>query len=83
MRNEGFDRSVADRRLGLRRAALAAWTVVLVLFAIVVLMPGAPAHRTPDRVIARLVAHSVPPISHSCGCDRPDASTMAASPSLC
>ena len=85
MRNDGFDRSAAERRLGMRRAALAAWTVVLVLFAVVILVPGAPARQptNPDRAIASLVAHSVQPVSDSCHCDESVPLTMAASPSLC
>ena len=67
MRNDGFDRSAAERRLGMRRAALAAWTVVLVLFAIIFMVPGAPARQatTPDHAIASLVARSVLPVSDS------------------
>ncbi|MDB5364054.1 MAG: hypothetical protein JWO51_5351 [Rhodospirillales bacterium] len=84
MRNDGFDRSAAERRRGLRRAAIAAWTVVVVLFAIVYAMPGAPAHQaTPDHAIARLVAHSVQPAGDSCYCDDFDHLAMAPSPSLC
>jgi hypothetical protein len=85
MRYDWFDRSAAQRRLGMRRAALAAWTVVLVLFAVVVMVPGAPAHRptNPDRAIASLVAHSVQPVSDSCPCDDFAHQAMAYSPSLC
>jgi len=84
MRNDWFDRPAAERRLGMRRAALAAWTVVLVLFAIIVMVPGVPAHQaTSDRAIASLVAHSVQPVSDSCHCDESDFSAMAPSPSLC
>jgi hypothetical protein len=85
MRNGWFDRSAAERRLGMRRATLAAWTVVLVLFAIVAIVPGASALQTatPDRAIASLVAHSVQPVSDSCPCDDVDSRAMASSPSLC
>jgi len=85
MRNDGFDRSAAERRLGMRRAALAAWTVVLVLFAIIFMVPGAPARQatTPDHAIASLVARSVLPVSDSCHCDDSDSPAMAPSPSLC
>ena len=84
MRNEWFDRSAAERRLGMRQAAIAAWTVVLVLFAIVLMVPGAPAGQaTPDRAIANLVAHSVQSAGDSCHCDDFDHLAMAPSPSLC
>jgi hypothetical protein len=84
MRNDWFDRSAAERRLGMRRAAIAAWTVVLVLFAIVLMVPGAPAGQaTPDRAIANLVAHSVQSAGDSCHCDDFDHLAMAPSPSLC
>ncbi len=85
MRNDWFDRSAAERRLGMRRATLAAWTVVLVLFAIVVAIPGAPARQAaaPDRAIVSLVAHSVQPVSDSCRCDGVDPDAEAPVASLC
>jgi hypothetical protein len=85
MRNEWFDRSAAERRLGMRRATFAAWTVVLVLFAIVFVASGTPSHQaaTPDRAIASLVAHSVQPAGDSCHCDDFDHLTMAPPTSLC
>lgn len=85
MRNDWFDRPAAERRLGVRRAAIVAWTVVLVLFAIVAIVPAAPAQQAaaPDRAIANLVAHAVQPVSDSCHCDDYDHLAMAPSPSLC
>ena len=85
MRNDWFDRSAAERRLGVRRAAIAAWTVVLVLFAIVVAVPSAPARQaaTPDRAIVSLVAHSVQPVSDSCRCYGLDPEAAAPAASLC
>jgi hypothetical protein len=85
MRNDWFDRSAAERRLGMRRAALAAWALVLVLFAIVFIIPGATANQmaTPDHAIASLVAHSAQTSSDSCHCDDFDHLATAPSTSLC
>jgi hypothetical protein len=88
MRNASIDRLVADRRLGLRRAALAAWAIVFALFAAVLIVPsltGASASRpaTPDRAIMSLVAHAVPSADDSCRCDDFDHLAMAPAPALC
>jgi len=85
MRNDWFDRSAAERRFGVRRAAIAAWTLVLVLFAIVAVMPSAPARQaaTPDRAIASLVAHAVQPVGDSCRCEGLDPDAEAPATSLC
>lgn len=85
MRNDWFDRSAADCRLGMRRATIAAWTLVLVLLVVVFVVPAAPANQAaaPDSAIASLVAHAVQPVSDSCHCDDFDRLAMAPSPSLC
>ncbi|HLZ65297.1 MAG TPA: hypothetical protein VKQ29_03645 [Aliidongia sp.] len=86
MRNAWFDRPSAGRRFGMRRAALAAWAIVFMLFALVVIFPGVTsAHgpATPDRAIASLVARAAPPESDSCPCDEFDPLATTAAPSLC
>ncbi|HEV2672956.1 MAG TPA: hypothetical protein VGV37_00345 [Aliidongia sp.] len=88
MRNTYFDRSKADRRHGMRRATVAAWTVVVALFAIVFVVPtltGAPTGNSPssDRAISRLVARAVPPDRDICQCTEFDHLEMTAAPSLC
>jgi hypothetical protein len=88
MRNGWFDRSAAERRLGVRQAMVAAWAVVFLLFGLVFIVPGiagtaAHAPATPDRAIVSLVAHAVPQDADSCRCDDYDRLAMAPSPSLC
>jgi len=87
MRNGWFDRSAAGRRLGVRRAAIAAWAVVFLLFGAVFLVSGrtgsdAPAP-SPDRAITSLVAHAVPPDADACHCDEFDRLAKASSASMC
>lgn len=88
MRNGWFDRSSAERRLGVRQAMIAAWAVAFLLFGLVFIVPGiagtsAHAPATPDRAIVALVSHAVTPASDACHCDDYDRVAMAPSPSLC
>jgi hypothetical protein len=84
MRNDWFDRSAAERRLGMHRAALAAWTVVVLLFAIVFSVSGTRPDQTgSDRAIATLVTHSVQMDNDSCHCDDFDHLSTAPAPALC
>lgn len=88
MRQANLDRSHGDRRFGLRRAALAAWAVVFVLFGAILAVsslvgPTAGRSASPDRVIASLVVRAVPPERDACQCTEFDHLQMTAAPSLC
>jgi glycerol uptake facilitator-like aquaporin len=88
MRKASLDRSQDDRRLGMRRAAIAAWAVVFALFAFILVMPSfsdSSVNRAPSpgHAIERLVARAVPQDSDACQCTEFDRLEMAPAPSLC
>ena len=85
MRQASLDRPHSGRRLGTRRAAVAAWTLVLAHFAVLFMVSGSadrPA-ASPERAIASLVARAVPPEHDACQCTEFDRLEETTAPSLC
>jgi hypothetical protein len=87
MRKAYLDRLPGDRRRGMRRAAAAAWALVFVLFAFLVVpsLTGMSSARSPSsgQPIERLVARAVPQDSEACLCTQFDKLEMTQASMLC